>query len=64
MASLTYREVVKILTDNGCCFVARAKDSHEKWFSPITSRKFIVPRSMSGEGTMRGVFKAAGVHYP
>jgi hypothetical protein len=45
MGSNLYRELTNLLSDAGCTFVRQAKGSHEIWFSPITNRKFVVPKN-------------------
>lgn len=41
MANYT-KQVLKILSDNGCYFVRRGKGSHNIWHSPIMNRPFTV----------------------
>lgn len=45
MGANLYPALARMLRDAGCSFVRQAKGSHEIWFSPITGRKFTVPRN-------------------
>jgi predicted RNA binding protein YcfA (HicA-like mRNA interferase family) len=56
-----YRELTKLLLDAGCTFVRQVKGSHEIWFSPITHRKFVVPKNTIMVHTANGVLKDAGL---
>jgi predicted RNA binding protein YcfA (HicA-like mRNA interferase family) len=61
MPSMSYRELAALLREHGCQFVRSGKGDHEIWFSPLTRRKFTIPRRLKGEGTLRSILKAAGV---
>jgi predicted RNA binding protein YcfA (HicA-like mRNA interferase family) len=61
MASMSYRELADLLRLHGCQFLRPGKGDHEIWFSPITNRKFTVPRRLKGEETLRNILKSAGV---
>ncbi len=56
-------EFKKMLKTAGCYFVSHG-GRHDKWFSPITGNKFMVPRHDSQEipnGTLREIKKQAGI---
>ena len=56
-------ELTKLLTKNGCYLVEHGKE-HDKWFSPITNKYFMVPRHPSRElptGTANKIMKDAGL---
>ncbi|MBS0297490.1 MAG: type II toxin-antitoxin system HicA family toxin [Proteobacteria bacterium] len=55
-----YPELVELLKAAGCELRPGGKGSHEKWFSPVTNRVFIVPRSKSRH-TANEVLKQAGL---
>ena len=56
-----YRTLAKRLREAGCVFVREAKGSHEIWYSPITLRHFVVPRTIKATGTLRAICKQAGI---
>lgn len=56
-----YRELVKTLKFHGCYFVAPAKDSHEKWFSPISNKLIIVPHNCLSAHTANAILCDAGL---
>ena len=41
MADYT-KEILDLLSANGCYFLRRGKGSHKMWYSPITNRPFTV----------------------
>jgi HicA toxin of bacterial toxin-antitoxin, len=45
------RELKKILRENGCRFVRKARGDHEIWFSPITGIHFTVDRGTKSRHT-------------
>lgn len=56
-------EFKKLLRKQGCYFVSQG-GRHEKWFSPITGNKFVLPRHDSQEiptGTLQIIKKQAGI---
>ncbi|MBR1956619.1 MAG: type II toxin-antitoxin system HicA family toxin [Bacteroidales bacterium] len=56
-------EFKKLLRKHGCYFVSQG-GRHEKWFSPITGNKFVVPRHDGQEiptGTLQAIKKQAGI---
>lgn len=52
-------EFKKVLSDAGCYFVSHG-GCHDKWYSPITGDKFMVPRHDSQE-IPRAIEKQAGI---
>jgi predicted RNA binding protein YcfA (HicA-like mRNA interferase family) len=56
-----YRDLVRILQENGCYLVRTGKGSHEIWFSPINNRNVTVPRSTKSRHTANDVLKKAGL---
>ncbi len=57
-------ELVKELKNNGC-FKKRDGTNHEIWYSPITNKKFQIPRHYSDElptGTEKSIRKQSGVY--
>jgi predicted RNA binding protein YcfA (HicA-like mRNA interferase family) len=55
-----YREIAKILLEEGWSHVDGGKGSHEKWQNNVTQRIVIVPRSKSRH-TANEVLKQAGL---
>ena len=56
-------ELKKMLTAKGCYVVSHG-GRHDKWFSPITGKMFVIPRHDSQElpiGTEKSIRKQAGV---
>src|ERR1700730_8847424 len=55
MASMTYRELRRLLVDHGCRYLRDARGGgHEIWLCP--GRKPIsVPKTLKGEGTLQRV---------
>ena len=56
-------EFKRMLRDAGCYLVSHG-GRHDKWFSPITGNRFMVPRHDSQEiptGTLREIKKQAGI---
>lgn len=56
-------ELKKELSAGGC-YLFREGSNHEIWYSPITNKKFTVPRHDSKEvpsGTVRNIKKLAGI---
>lgn len=62
---MTYREVTVALKESGCYFVTQAKGSHEKWYSPITGKRFPISYHSGGKEipnpTVRKIEKQSGV---
>ena len=42
-----YPQILKLMREHGCEQRPGGKGSHEKWWSPITCRVVIVPRTKS-----------------
>ena len=61
MAGAIYRQLTRILRDNGCSFVRHGKGSHEIWFSPISQRYFVVPFDVQKRPTANAALKQAGL---
>jgi hypothetical protein len=36
----------------------------EMWWSPVTRKSFVVPRSLKAEGTLRAILRDAGIPHP
>ena len=56
-------ELKRKLRKAGCCKVSE-DTNHERWYSPITDRKFWIPRHDSQEikpATLHSILKAAGL---
>ncbi|MDR2206703.1 MAG: type II toxin-antitoxin system HicA family toxin [Flavobacteriaceae bacterium] len=56
-------EATRKLKKAGCYFVEHGKE-HDCWYSPITKKRFRVPRHQSQElatGTKNSIAKTAGV---
>ena len=61
MGSNLYPELIRLLRKAGCQLVREGKGSHEVWVSPITKRKFVVPRNTTQVHTANGILKDAGL---
>jgi len=55
-------ELLKLLSDNGC-YLEKHGRGHDRWYSPITGKKFIVPRHSKEvpTGTANSILKDAGL---
>lgn len=61
MASMTYRELRKLLEAHGCAYVRDARHGgHEIWRCP-GRKQFSVPKKLKGEGTLQTIIKEAGL---
>ena len=60
MADYT-RQVLSMLSDNGCYLVRRGKGSHKIWYSPIVNRTFTVVDKIENRHTANGILKDAGI---
>ena len=60
MASLSYRQLVRLLKAHGCTFKRDARGDHEIWMTR-DGQPFTVPRTLKGEGTLRRILKIAGI---
>lgn len=56
-------ELHKRLKQNGCYFIQHGK-KHDVWFSPITNRKFYIPRHKDEvkTGTLKNILAEAGIN--
>jgi predicted RNA binding protein YcfA (HicA-like mRNA interferase family) len=61
MGSNLYPEIARLLVEAGCRLVRQGKGSHEIWESPITGRRFTVPRKTVIVYTANGILKDAGL---
>lgn len=61
MGSNLYPTVRRLLLDAGCTIVRQGKGDHEIWASPLTSRRFTVPRKLIKTTTANGALKDAGL---
>lgn len=60
---LKVSELTKRLKKAGCYLLQHGKE-HDEWYSPITGKKFRVPRHQSKEmanGTVNRILKDAGI---
>lgn len=60
---MRYGEIKRMLKKNGCYKVSEGKE-HERWFSPITGKKFSVSRHNGEEaktGTYQSILRDAGL---
>lgn len=60
---MKYSELMKELKSSGC-HIIRNGGNHDIWYSPITKKKFPLPRHQSKEvakGTENVIRKAAGL---
>ena len=60
MARLSTAQLIRLLTANKCYEVDPGA-KHAKWFSPITQKQFLVPRTLKGDGTLFKILKDAGI---
>jgi len=61
MADYT-KQVLDLLSDNGCYFVRRGRGSHKIWYSPTTNRSFAVVDKIENRHTANGILKDAGIN--
>ena len=60
---MKYGKLISELTDAGC-YLVRHGGNHDMWYSPITKRKFPLPRHIAKEvpvGTEKAIREASGV---
>lgn len=62
MVGTYYRDLKRILLDNGCTFVRHGKGDHEIWHSPISGRNFTVDASTRKRFTANAALKQAGIN--
>ena len=60
MADYT-KQVLDLLSANGCYFLRRGKGSHKMWYSPIINRPFTVVDKIENRHTANGILKDAGI---
>ena len=61
---MKYSEVIRLLSKQGCYLVSHGAN-HDKWYSPITNRYFMLPRHASQEAryrTIKSISKQSGVN--
>lgn len=61
---MKYSEVIRLLSKQGCYLVSHGAN-HDKWYSPINNRYFMLPRHASQEaknGTIKSISKQSGVN--
>lgn len=51
----------KLLLNAGCNLERQGKGDHQIWYSPITSRRFVVDNSIKSRHTANAVLKQAGL---
>jgi len=61
MADYT-KQVLDILSSNGCYFIRRGKGSHKMWYSPISKRAVTVVDKIDKRHTANGILKMAGIN--
>ena len=61
MGGNLYPELVRLLRAAGCSLVRQGKGSHEIWHSPITNRRFAVPRNTTMAHTANAILKETGL---
>jgi predicted RNA binding protein YcfA (HicA-like mRNA interferase family) len=61
MGGNLYPELVRLLRKAGRELVRQGKNSHEVWFSPLTGKRFSVPRNTTKAHTANGILKDAGL---
>lgn len=63
MIHIKYSELTKQLRSIGC-YILRHGSNHDMWYSPITEKKFPVPRHQSEDvkkGTLKCIKRDAGL---
>lgn len=61
MGGNLYPDLVRLLRAAGCTLIRAAKGSHEIWYSPVSDRRFTVPRNTVMMHTANGILKDAGL---
>jgi hypothetical protein len=60
MASMTYRELRRLLVVHGCRYLRDARGGgHEIWLCP-GGKPISVPKTIKGEGTLQKILRDAG----
>ncbi|MGH1470127.1 MAG: type II toxin-antitoxin system HicA family toxin [Cellvibrionaceae bacterium] len=57
-----YKEVAKLLKDNGCVQIRSGSGSHEVWKSPATNQHITVSSNLKSRHTANAVLKDAGIN--
>lgn len=60
---MKYSEVERKLIKSGCRFISHGSN-HDWWYSPITDRRFQIPRHKSEEAkpkTLKNIIEQSGV---
>ncbi|MBA3666764.1 MAG: type II toxin-antitoxin system HicA family toxin [Sphingomonas sp.] len=60
MAGFT-KDVKRLLKDAGCYLHKQSKGDHEKWYSPISKRYFIIDGNIKSRHTANGTLEDAGL---
>ena len=55
------RDLLKILTQNGCILIRHGKGSHDLWESPINKARFVVQHDLSSKIAANNILKQAGL---
>ena len=57
------KKVREILAQNGCTFYRHGKGDHDIWYSPISNKKFSIPRHKDEikSGTQKSILEDAGI---
>lgn len=55
------KELMEILSRNGCNFVRNGKGDHQIWYSPISRCHFTVDSKIKSRHTANAVLKQAGL---
>lgn len=56
-------DIIVILLANGCHFVRHGKGDHDIWYSPLSSRNFVVDAKILSRHTANAVMKQAGIRH-
>ncbi len=62
---MKYSEVERRLRKEGCYFLSHG-GNHGWWYSPITNRRFLIPRHKNEEtklGTLKAIGEQSGVKF-
>ena len=56
-----YRELTKILSENGYAFLRSGKGDHEIWLNKVTCKKATVDAGITSRHTANEILKKAGL---
>jgi predicted RNA binding protein YcfA (HicA-like mRNA interferase family) len=56
-----YRDVVRLLRENGYDFKRRGRGDHEIWWNPRTGASVVIDRKLRSRHTANGILKEAGL---